>query len=158
MNKLVLAGGIVLAIVAGAGGMFGAMRFLPHGDGASAHAAATAKAHPKPILFADLSDIVVSIPPQAGAPASSYVQFGVQFSTYDQAAVASFTTLLPIIKSQIINLLMSETGAALQDPAARNTLIQNCLDIANSVLAKNGASSTAKPFTAAYVTNLVVQD
>ena len=121
MNKLVTACVIILAIAAGAGAMFGVMHFLPMGGAAHAHDTAKTDrhAHPKPIFFADLSDIVVSIPPQAGAPATSYVQIGMQFSTYDQRALESFTTFQPIIKSQVINLLMSETSAALQNPTTR---------------------------------------
>jgi flagellar basal body-associated protein FliL len=160
MNKLVTAGIIVLAIAIGAGATFGVMHFLQPGSPAHAHDG-TAKAdaaHPKPILFADLSDIVVSIPPQAGAPATSYVQIGMQFSTHDEKAVESFTTLQPIIKSQVINLLMSETSATLQNPTTRSELIQNCLNVANSVLVQNPGNGTGKPFEAAYITNLVVQD
>ena len=159
MNKFVTAGIVVVAIAAGAGAMFGAMHFLSMNRPAEAHSTPTRTdpAHPKPIFFADLSDIVVSVPPQAGAPATSYVQIGMQFSTYDQRALANFTTFQPIIKSEVINLLMSETSAALQDPTTRAVLIQNCLDAANSVLAKD-AGSTDKPFTAAYITNFVVQD
>ncbi len=72
-------------------------------------------------------------------------------------ALDSFNTLQPIIKSQVINLLMNETSAALQDPTTRAELIQNCLDVVNDVLAKNAGDSD-KPFDAAYITNLVVQD
>jgi flagellar basal body-associated protein FliL len=161
MNKLVMACVIILAIVAGAGVMLGVMHFLPMGgaDHAEAMAKTDNSAHPQSIFFAELPDVVVSIPPQAGAPATSYVQIGMQFSTHDHRAVDSFTTLQPIIKSQVINLLMSETSAALQDPATRALLVQNCLNIANGVLAKNaGGKSTDKPFDAAYITNLVVQD
>jgi flagellar basal body-associated protein FliL len=160
MNKLVMACVIILAIVAGAGVMLGVMHFLPMGGADHAQAAGKTdkSAHPPSIFFADLPDIVVSIPPQAGAPATSYVQIGMQFSTYDHHAVDSFTTFEPIIKSQVINLLMNETSAALQDPATRALLVQNCLNIANSVLAKNAGESTGKLFTAAYITNLVVQD
>ena len=70
----------------------------------------------------------------------------------------SFNTLQPIIKSQIISLLMSETSSALQNPTTRAQLIQSSLDAANSVLAKNAGKPDDKPFDAAYITNLVVQD
>jgi flagellar basal body-associated protein FliL len=161
MNKLVTAGIIVVALAAGAGAMFGVMHFMQMNSAAHAHDVAMKPkddAHPKPILFADLSDVVVSIPPQTGAPATSYVQIGLQFSTHDAQALANFTTLQPIIKAQVINLLMSETSASLQNPVTRTALIQNCLIVANSVLAQNGGNSGAKPFDAAYITNLVVQD
>jgi flagellar basal body-associated protein FliL len=160
MNKLVTAGVIVLAIAIGAGATFGVMHFLQtHG---AAHAHETAKtgddAHPKPIYFADLSSIVVSVPPQAGAPATSYVQIGMQFATHNERALESFNALQPIIKSQVINLLMSETSAALQNPTTRAELIQNSLNIANEVLAKDAGKAGDNPFDAAYITNLVVQD
>jgi flagellar basal body-associated protein FliL len=160
MNKLVTAGVIVLAIAIGAGATFGVMHFLQTGGAAHAHDAANTKddAHPKPIYFADLSSIVVSIPPQAGAPATSYVQIGMQFATHDKQALESFNTLQPIIKSQVINLLMNETSAALQNPATRAELIQNSLDVANAALAKNAGKADDKPFDAAYITNFVVQD
>jgi flagellar basal body-associated protein FliL len=170
---LVIAVVAVLAVGAGIGGTLGLQKYLPHiiGSGAAAaagagtgtgagvkkSAAAAAPAHPQPLYFADLSDVVVSIPPQTGAPATSYVEFGIQFSTFDPNAVTNFGTYQPIVKSEIINLLMNETSAALQDPKVRTGLIQNCLDIANSVMMKN-ASSPTPPFTAAYITNLVVQD
>ena len=160
MNKFVTAGLIVLAIVIGGGAMFGVMHFFLQ-PGSAAHTHDTAKAdnaHPKPLLFADLSDIVVSIPPQSGAPATSYVQIAMQFSTHDEKAVESFAALQPIIKSQVIDLLMSETSATLQNPATRNELIKNCLNVANTVLVQNPGNGTGKPFEAAYITNLVVQD
>src|ERR1700761_7941786 len=102
MNKLVTAGVIVLAIAIGAGATFGVMHFLQTGGAAHAHDAANTKddAHPKPIYFADLPSVVVSLPPQAGAPATSYVQIGMQFATHDKQALESFNTLQPIIKSQ----------------------------------------------------------
>jgi flagellar basal body-associated protein FliL len=160
MNKLVMAGVIVLALAIGAGGMFGVMHFLS--TSAAAHAHETAKsdahAHPKAIYFAELPDIVVSIPPQTGADATSYVQISLQFSTHDPRAVDSFNALLPIIKSQVISLLMNETGATLQNPAARAELLQNSLNAANAVLVKNADDTNGKPFDAAYVTNFVVQD
>jgi flagellar basal body-associated protein FliL len=162
MNKLVTAGVIILAIAVGCGATFGVMHFMQMGGGAAHAHEATAKtaddAHPKPIYFADLSGIVVSIPPQAGAPATSYVQIGLQFSTHDQKALESFNTLQPIIQSQIISLLMSETSSALQNPTTRAQLIQGSLDAANGVLAKNSGNPDDKPFDAAYITNLVVQD
>jgi flagellar basal body-associated protein FliL len=160
MNKLVTAGVIVLAIAIGAGATFGVMHFLQMRGAAHAHDTAKTggDAHPKPIYFADLSSIVVSIPPQTGASATSYVQIGMQFATHDERALESFNTLQPIIKSQVINLLMNETSAALQNPATRNELIQSSLDIANQVLAKDSGKTGEKPFDAAYITNLVVQD
>jgi len=158
-KNLLLAGLVVASIGAGVGGTLGATRLLPHYL-ALLHEAATSRAasKPKPIYFADLSDVVVSIPPQPGAPATSYVEFGVQFSTYDPNAVANFNNFQPIIKAQVISLLMNETSSELQDPKTRASLIQNCLDISNTVLAENGDAAPTPPFGAAYITNLVIQD
>lgn len=155
MNKklLILAGAAVIVIGGGAGGALWKLGIFPH------HAAAKPLvAPPKPILFASLSDVVVSVPDDAGDPPSSFVQFGVQFSTYDEKALTSFAAVQPIIKSDIISLLMTETGKSLEDPATRATLAKDCLDISNNVLARNANYTPAKPFNAAYITNLVVQD
>jgi len=158
-TKLTLAGVVVVAVAAGIGGTLGVLRILPHGSpGAPASANKIAAAASRQIYFADLSDITVSIPPQAGAPATSYVEFGIQFSTYDPNAVTRFTTLDPIIKAEIIDLLMSKTSTALQDQNVRSDLIQNCLNISNDVLVKNGAVNAPPPFNAAYITNLVIQN
>jgi len=158
-SKLTMAGVVVLAVVGGVGGTLGMMRILPHGSPAAlASKNKTADTASRQIYFADLSNITVSIPPQANAPATSYVEFGIQFSTYDQNALTRFTTLEPIIKAEIINLLMSKSSAELQDPKVRSDLIQNCLDISNDVLVKNGAATAPPPFNAAYITNLVIQN
>lgn len=158
VGKILMTGGIVvLAAGAGAGGMFGVMHFMSQ----TAQTVPPAMPHPQPkqqIYFAELSDILVSMPPQAGQPSTSYVEFGLQFSTYDQSALTSFATLQPIIKSEIINLLMNQTSSSLQDPAMRAALVKDCLDISNGVLMKDSNPSTTPPFDAAYISNLVVQD
>jgi flagellar basal body-associated protein FliL len=100
----------------------------------------------------------VSIPPDQGSPPTSFVQVGVQFSTYDQTAVASFAALQPIIKADIIGLMMSETGNGLADSKTRDSIAQSCLSISNKVLAANGNFKTTPAFSAAYITNLVVQE
>jgi flagellar basal body-associated protein FliL len=156
-KTLMLAGVVLVAIGSGIGGTLGVMAILPLRTEASAKVLAQ-PATAKPIYFAEVSDVVVSIPADAGDPDSSFVQFAVQFSTNDQNAVASFAALQPIIKSDIINLLMSETGKSLQDPATRAALVKNCLAISNTVLAHNANYTPANPFNAAYITNLVVQD
>jgi len=153
---LKIAGTAAVAAGVGAGGMFGFLHFKPHPAGVTA-AAVTVPAAPKTVYFADLSDVTVSIPPDTGEPATSYLEFGIQFSTTDQNALTAFDELQPIIKSDIINLLMNETSHSLQDPQTRADLIKSCLDISNNVLARN-ANYTPAPFGAAYITNLVVQD
>ncbi|GAB0116679.1 flagellar basal body-associated FliL family protein [Acidisoma sp. 7E03] len=151
----------IIAILIGAGGAIGFMKFIggaaPHG-GAAAPAKVEVKKEPeKKILFADLSDVTVSLPPQPGAAATSYVSFSIKFSTFDQAAILSFAELQPIIKSAIITRLMNETTQSLQDQRSRVDLTKSCLTIVNTVMVQNGSLSTA-PFTAAYITNLVTQD
>jgi flagellar basal body-associated protein FliL len=125
---------------------------------APAQAAALPLPPPKQIYFADLSDITVSIPPDSGEPATSYVEFGIQFSTYDQNALTTFDEMQPIIKSDIINLLMNETSRGLQDPQTRADLLKSCLDISNTVMAHSANYPPPPPFSAAYITDLVVQD
>jgi len=155
-KKALLLAGVALVVLGGVGGALWMMGILPP------HAATSSAKHvaqpPRPIYFAELSDVVVSVPADTGDSSSSFVQFDVQFSTYDPNAVATFSTLQPIIKSDIINLLMDETGKSLQDPATRESLAKNCLAISNTVLAHNANYTPPNPFTAAYITNLVVQD
>jgi flagellar basal body-associated protein FliL len=109
------------------------------------------------LYFAEVPDIVVSIPDTAGDPPSSFVQFGIQFQTTDMNAVNNFDTLEPIIKSQIMDLLMQETGATLQTEATRTAIEQKSLALANTALETRNYAQKP-PFTAAYITSLVVQD
>lgn len=156
-SKLAMGGLLISAIALGAGGTLATIHLLPHASPALAdHKPAPAKA--KPIFFSDLPGIIVSIPPQAGMASTSYVDIDMQFATYDQKALADFTTLQPIIKAEIISLLMNQTSSDLQDAGVRAKVIASCLEIANSVLKKNGMANGAVPFTAAYITNLVIQD
>jgi len=157
-KTLMLAGIVVVAVGAGVGGTLGVMLLLPHHAAAPAGPAKPMVVPPKPIYFAEMNDVVVSIPQDSGDPSSSFVQFGVQFATYDPNALTSFDELQPIIKSDIISLLMNETGKQLQDPATRADLVKSCLDIANNVLNRNANYTPPSPFTAGYITNLVVQD
>ncbi len=115
-------------------------------------------AAPKPILFAAVANVVVSVPDNTGDPPSAFVQFAVEFATTDPDALTAFAGVQPIIKSQIITLLMNETGASLQNAANRASLTQNCLKDANEVLAHSASYTAPRAFTAAYITNLVVQD
>lgn len=153
LKKILIFGGIALVVLGG--GVGGAVVFLHHG---SKTAAAKPVAPPKPIVFAELDNVVVSIPADVGQPATSYVQFGIQFATTDPDAVTAFTSLLPIVKADVINLMMNETQKTLQDPATRSKLAANCLAAANEVLEKSAGFKPMNPFTAAYITNLVVQD
>jgi flagellar basal body-associated protein FliL len=147
----------LFAVIASVGGTLGAMQYLHHPDSVTP-SADSVKPPTKPIYFATLSDITVSIPPQSDTAATSYVEFSVQLSTYDQSALVYFEEMEPIIKSAVIALLMNETSQSLQDPQTRVDLSKGCLHIANDVLARNASYTPANPFTAAYITNLVVQD
>ena len=156
LTKIFVIGGVVAVLAAaGVAGTIEGMSILHH---RAAAAAKTAAAAPKQIYFSELPDVVVSVPTSSDDPTSAFVQFAVQFSTYDPNAGATFSALQPIIKSEIISLLMNQTGKSLQDPATRAALAQNSLAIANAVLARSANYTPANPFTAAYITNLVVQD
>jgi flagellar basal body-associated protein FliL len=127
----------------------------------SHHSTKTAKAvpaPPKPIYFAQLADIVVSVPTDTNDSSNAYVQMTIQFSTFDQNAVTTFTNLEPIIKSQIISLLMAQTAKSLIDPGTHAALTKQCLDISNHVLNASANYNPPNPFTAGYITNLVEQD
>jgi flagellar basal body-associated protein FliL len=155
-KKLVfIAGGVVLLLALAGGGTFA---FLTMSAKPADKSAVAKPVAPKPIFFAALNDLVVSIPENAGDPPTSYAQLAIQFSTFDANAVTSFTALEPIIKSQIINVMLNQTGKSLTDPAARATLLKNCLDISNAALDKDANYTPPDPFTAAYITNLVVQN
>ncbi len=154
LKKILIFGGIALVVLGG--GIGGAVIFLHHGKSKTADVKQVVP--PKPLLFAELDNVVVSIPADVGQPATSYVQFGIQFATTDPDAVTAFTSLLPIVKADVINLVMNETQKTLQDPATRTKLAANCLAISNQVIEKNTDLKPANPFTAAYITNLVVQD
>jgi len=150
----------ILAIAASVGGTVGVTEYLHHASPtvAAGEAPKPPPPTPKPLYFATLTDVTVSIPPDTGAAATSYVDFSVQLSTYDQSALVTFEELQPIIKAAVITLLMNETSQSLQDPQTRVDLTKGCLHIANEVLDRNASYSPADPFGSAYITNLVVQD
>jgi flagellar basal body-associated protein FliL len=148
----------MVAIAASIGGTLVVSGSMHHAASTVASGQAPKPPPPKPVYFATLTDITVSIPPQTGAAATSYVNFSVQLSTYDQNALVPFEELQPIIKAAIITLLMNETSQSLQDPQARVDLTKDCLHIANDVVDRNASYSPVNPFSAAYITNLVVQD
>lgn len=152
---LVIAGVAVLGLGAAAGGTVAALQFWPHKNTVQAP---PPPPPPKPLYFTDVASVTVSIPPDTGSPPTSFVQVGVQFSTYDQTAVASFMALQPIIKADIIGVLMGQTGNSLADPKTRDAITQSCLNISNKVLAQNANFKTTPAFSAAYITNLVVQE
>jgi len=148
------AGIAVVALGVGMGGALGAMHFLG-GTVASAHAE-TPPQMAAPIYFAPLDDITVSMPPAAGEPADAYVDIGIQFATHDQKAVDAFTALEPIVKANVLALLMAQSTAGLQSEPSRSAIIAQCLQIANATVEKN-ANYQAPPFINGYITNLMVQ-
>jgi len=141
--KIVAAVGVVAVL--GAGGTYAAMHFLHAGGHKSA--AKPVVLPPKPILFADLAIAAASIAPDANSSGSSFATVDIQFTTTDPNALVSFTALQPIIKSAVLNLLLSETSTQLQDTALRATLIANSLAVANSILLKNGYAPSPAPNT-----------
>lgn len=153
MKKIILAVvGAVILLGGGAGGTAAYMQ-MKH------HAGPPQPPPPKPILFAEIDNLVVSVPADSsGQSGQSYVQFSVQFASTDQKAVAVFESLLPIAKAETINLLMAQTAKQLMDPSTHEALAKNCLAIANQVLDKDAGYTPKNPFTAAYITNIVQQD
>jgi flagellar basal body-associated protein FliL len=148
----------ILAIAATIGGTLGVTEYLHHASPTVASGAAPKPPAPKPVYFATLTDVTVSIPPETGAAATSYLEFSVQFASNDQNSLVTFEELQPIIKAAVITLLMNETSQSLQDPQTRVDLTKGCLHIANEVLDRNASYSPPNPFNSAYITNLVVQD
>jgi len=148
----------ILAVAATIGGTLGVSEYLHHANPTVASGAAPKPPPPKPVYFATLTDVTVSIPPETGAAATSYLEFSVQFSSNDQNSLVTFEELQPIIKAAIITLLMNETSQSLQDPQTRVDLTKGCLHIANEVLDRNASYNPPNPFNSAYITNLVVQD
>ncbi len=153
MKKIILIA--VGAVVLLGGGIGGTMAYLSLHHGAPAKAVAPP---PKPIVFAELDNLVVNVPADSSNPASSFVQITLQFATTEPDAVTSFTSLQPIITAQVIALLMTKTAKSLMDPATHDALAQNCLGIANGVLNKSAGFKPPSPFTAAYITNIVEQN
>ncbi len=155
-TTLLIGGAVIIALALGIGGTFVYMTRIGHGS-ASAATLQPKPSAPAPIYFAEVSDIVVSIPDTAGDPPSSFVQFGIQFQTTDADAVTDFNTLEPIIKSQIMELLMQQTGSTLQNAATRSDIETKSLALVNAALQTRDYVQKS-PFSAAYITSLVVQD
>lgn len=152
MKKIILIA--VVAVILLGGGIGGAFLFL-----SAQHAGAAAKPPPpKPIYFANLTDLVVTVPADTGDSTPTYVQITLEFSSFDTNAVTTFGNLTPIIKAQVIDLLMTKTAKSLFDPATHDALSQSFLLIANQVLNKAANYTPPNPFTAAYITNLVEQN
>lgn len=169
MKKIIIAL-ITLLVLLGAGGG-GAYFYLFKMKHPAKHAAV---APPKPIIFAQIDNLVVSVPTSApsaaggaasssdstdsdSSPSQAFIQMSVQFATTDPKAVDGFNALLPIIQSEIVNTLMKQTASQLMDPNTHAKLSQTLLGIANGVLNKNQGFTPANPFTAAYITNIVQQ-
>lgn len=156
MNKKIIIIAAATVVLLG-GGIGGTMAYLSMRHPAASNKPAPPPA-PKPILFAQLADLVVSVPADTTDSTPAYVQITLQFSTFDTNAVTDFGNLQPIIKAQIISLLMAQTAKSLMDPTTHDTLTKTCLAITNKVLNTAAAYSPPNPFTAGYITNIVEQN
>jgi flagellar basal body-associated protein FliL len=154
MKKFILIATAVVILLGG--GIGGTFMYLSVHRAAAAHKALLPP--PKSIYFAQLADLVITVPADTGDSTSTYVQITLQFSSFDPNAVTSFDNLQPIIRSQVIALLMSKTAKSLMDPSTHEDLSKSCLTIANQVLNKSANYTPPSPFTAAYITNLVEQN
>lgn len=153
MKKAVfIALGAVVLLALGGGGAYA---YLTLTAKPGKHAASPPK--PSPIFFAQLADLVVSIPDQAGDPPADFVDVTLQFQTGKEDQLANFSTIEPIIRSQLIGILMRQSAKTLSDPAVRQQIEQQSLEVVNAALQSRHYAQTA-PFTAAFITNLVVQD
>ncbi len=152
MKKIIIAAIAAVVLLGGAGGAFVYLH-MHH------HAGPPKPKPPKPLLFADMDELVVSVPADStGQSSQSYVQFSIEFASTNPAAITSFGALLPIIKAKTIDLLMTENAKQLMDPSTHAALAKNCLGIANQVLDVSAGFTPPNPFSAAYITNIVEQD
>lgn len=169
MKKLIIAVvAVIILLGAGGGGAYFYLFKMKH------PATTAVQPPPKPIVFAQISNLVVSVPASAATPSSTgsgsnssgagntpnqvFIELSVQFATTDPKAVNSFNALLPIIQASMVSLLMKQTATQLMNPDTHAQLSHEFLDIANGVLEKNQYFKPANPFTAAYITNIVQQD
>lgn len=115
--------------------------------------------HQGPIMFAQMSNLVVSVPANSTNTTNQvFIELSVQFSTFDPNAVSSFNDLLPIIQSKIVSMLMEKNAVDLMNPNTHKSLSFDFLAIVNSVLDKQQNFKPKDPFSAAYITNIVQQD
>lgn len=155
MKKIIIAivALIVIFCVAGAGAYIYFVKMKYH------HEQSVAVAPQKPIIFAQISNLVVSVPEDSTNPTNQvFIQLSVQFATVDPKAVASFNDLLPIIQSEIVSMLMEKNAAELMNPNTHAKLSLEFLNIANNVLNNQQKFNPKNPFSAAYITNIVQQD
>src|SRR6516165_7809097 len=153
MKKIILiAAGAAILLGGGIGGTF---YFLSAQHPSASKAVAPL---PKPIYLAQLGDLIVTVPADVDDSTTAYVQITLQFASFDTNAVNEFSNLQPIIKSEIITLLMQKTAKSLMDPTTHDALLKSCLGIANQVLDKSANYAPPNPFIAAYITNIVEQN
>ena len=156
MKKLIIAIlAIVIVILLCGGGAAYYFLFYHHSNGSkTVHVE-----KPKPILFAELSNLVASVPKSSSDTSDQvYVQMSIQFATTDPKALVAFTTMLPIIQSKMLTLLMQQKADQLMNPQNHDSLSKSLLSVVNQVLDKNAGFTPADPFSAAYITNIVEQD
>lgn len=161
MRKLLVIGGALLLVGTGAGGGLAYYKLWDHRDG---HAVASKPSLPKPVFFASLNDVIVSVPATTPSsdddgdpPSQAFVQFGIEFQTEDATQVTNFSTVEPVIKSGVMQLLEQQNGQSINVPSTQVGIEKGCLALVNSILQSRHYSQKA-PFNAAYITSLVVQD
>lgn len=151
---------LIVLLAAGAGGYFYFYKIKHQGKNTEAIVI-------KPILFAQINNLVVSVQQgqsdnenSSGENSSSsqvFIEISVQFSTNDPKAIDNFNAVLPIIQSKIVNLLMGETSEQIMNPNAQDSLSASLLAIANGVLNESQDFKPRSPFLHAYITNIVQQ-
>lgn len=156
MKKIIIAAAsvAVVALLCGGGAAYYFL-FMHHDKGTK-----TVKIEkPKPILFAELSNLVVSVPKSASDSSDQvYVQMSVQFATTNPQAPVAFSTMLPIIQAKMLTLLMQQKADQLMNPQNHVALSKSLLSIVNQVLDESAGFTPSNPFSAAYITNIVEQD
>lgn len=158
MKKIIIAIVAIVAVVVllcGGGAAYYFLFYLHDNSGkAVAH-----KEKPKPILFAELSNLVASVPKSSSDLSDQvYVQMSIQFATTDPKAVAAFSAMLPIIQAKMLTLLMQQKADQIMNPQNHDSLSKSLLSVVNEVLDKNSGFTPSNPFSAAYITNIVEQD
>lgn len=162
MKKIIIALSSLIILVAAAGGGYFYFFKLKHPH------KGTEIIVPKPLFFAKITNLVVSVQSGAGSPSASgedqsssnqvFVEISIQFSTNNTKAIDSFNALEPIIQAEIVDFLMKKTATQIMNPNTYNILCSNFLAIANNVLDKNQNFYPKNPFIGAYITNIVQQD
>lgn len=113
--------------------------------------------------FVPLEVITTNLAPEPGGE-SRFIQIAITFRLNDPAAASVITAYMPIIRHQILMLLCSHSGAELQSTQAREELVEEIKDAANSVVGtpartdKQGRRKPAEgPVKHALFTSFIIQ-